>query len=104
MIFTFRGELRFLPGSHRYACPTPEADAGISVPAKAGDVSLHYGDVMHGAPPPTSNTGPFRASILMSFKPDFENHRGDRHYNDVLIQDGDGHVSSVPGTRVPEAG
>ena len=97
------GELRFLPGSHRYACPTPAADAGISVPAKAGDVSLHYGDVMHGAPPPTSNEGPFRASILMSFKPDFENHRGDRHYNDVLLQDGDGHVSSVPGTRVPEA-
>ena len=98
------GELRFLPGSHRYACPTPAANAGIAVPARAGDVSLHYGDVMHGAPPPTSDTGPFRASVLMSFKPDFENHRGDRHYNDVLIKDGDGHVSSVPGTQVPEAG
>jgi hypothetical protein len=40
----------------------------------------------------------------MSFKPDFENHRGDRHYNDVLLKDGDGHVTSVPGTRVPDAG
>ena len=92
------GELRFLPGSHRFACPTPGADAGISVSALAGDVSLHFGDVMHGAPPPLSENGPFRASVLMSFKPDFENHRGDRHYNDVLLKDGDGHVSSVPGS------
>lgn len=98
------GELRFLPGSHRYACPTPDAKAGISVPAKAGDVTLHYGDVMHGAPAPTSRSGPFRASVLMSFKPEFENHRGERHYNDVLLKDGDGHVSSVPGTRIPDAG
>ena len=98
------GELRFLPGSHRYACPTPAANAGIAVAARAGDVTLHYGDVMHGAPAPTSKDGPFRASVLLSFKPYFENHRGDRHYNDVLIRDGDGHVSSVPGTRIPEAG
>lgn len=98
------GELRFLPGSHRYACPTPDARAGISVPARTGDVTLHYGDVMHGAPAPSSSEGPFRASVLMSFKPDFDNHRGERHYNDVLLKDGDGHVSSMPGTRIPDAG
>ena len=91
------GELRFLPGSHRYATPNPGEDDGISIPAKAGDVTLHFGDVMHGAPAPQGTTGPFRSSILLSFKPDFENHRGDRHYNDVLLDDGDGFVSALPG-------
>lgn len=86
------GELWFLPGSHRFCCPAPQGQAGIAAAACAGDVTLHYGDVMHQAPPPRSSIGPFRSSILLSFQPEFENHRGQRHYNDVLLDGGDGHV------------
>ena len=86
------GELRFLPGSHRFCCPVPLGPAGIAAAACAGDVTLHYGDVMHQAPSPRSSIGPFRSSILLSFQPEFENHRGQRHYNDVLLEGGDGHV------------
>jgi ectoine hydroxylase-related dioxygenase (phytanoyl-CoA dioxygenase family) len=92
-----QGALQFLPGSHRYAFGF--ADAGqtrfagaVTVPAKAGDITLHIGDVMHAAPPPESETGPFRQSILLAFHPDFTHHRGERHYNDALLGTEDGQV------------
>jgi hypothetical protein len=96
------GDLRFLPGSWkasvRFADGNDEAaPRGISLNARAGDVSLHYGDVVHGAPPPESKEGPFRTSILIGWgKPGFKPHSGRDHYNDVLFQD-DG--NAVPDMR-----
>jgi ectoine hydroxylase-related dioxygenase (phytanoyl-CoA dioxygenase family) len=92
------GCLQFLPGSHRYAFGF--ADAGdlpgaVTVPAQAGDVTVHIGDVMHAAPPPTADTGTFRQSILLAFHPKFDNHRGERHYNDVLLGDEQGQVTHL---------
>ncbi|MEP5566709.1 MAG: phytanoyl-CoA dioxygenase family protein [Halioglobus sp.] len=97
------GCLQFLPGSHHYGCgfldTSAENIAGvITVPARAGDITVHIGDVMHAAPPPTAATGPFRQSVLLSFHPDFENHRGERHYNDVLLGAEDGQVGSLRDT------
>ncbi len=95
------GELRFLPGSHRGSFPfvdgTDErAPRGVSVPVGAGDVTIHYGDVMHASMPPTSETGPFRVSVLMGFVPSgYGHHRGGRHYNDVLLEGGDGQVDHL---------
>jgi len=94
------GALVFLPGSQRYAFGFSDADKGkfasaVTVPARAGDVTLHIGDVMHAAPPPESVSGPFRQSVLLSFHPDFTNHRGERHYNDVLLGAEDGQVSHL---------
>jgi ectoine hydroxylase-related dioxygenase (phytanoyl-CoA dioxygenase family) len=94
------GELKVLPGSHEasfgFADPShPDAPRGVSLAAEPGDVSLHYGDIMHAAPPPTG-TGPFRQCLLMAFvRPDAYNHRGDRSYNDVLLSRDDGQVEHL---------
>lgn len=94
------GCLQFLPGSHHYGCGFLDAAAGdvagaVTVPARAGDVTIHIGDVMHAAPPPRATGGPFRQSVLLSFHPDFKNHRGERHYNDVLLGANDGQVDNL---------
>ena len=94
------GELRVLPGSHRgtYAFAEPhESVAGaVAVPAEPGDVSIHFGDVMHGTPPPTGEQGPYRVSLLLAFRrKGAYHHRGARHYNDVLLGREDGQVASL---------
>jgi len=94
------GELRMLPGSHEaslgFANPgDPDAPEGVPVVADPGDVSLHYGDIMHAAPPPTGD-GPYRQCLLLAFaRPDAFNHRGDRSYNDVLLSRDDGQVEHL---------
>ncbi len=94
------GELRMLPGSWKGSYGFVEAtDAagpeGVALAAEAGDVSLHYGDVMHAAPPP-EGPGPYRASVLLNFRPpDFLHHRGEANYNDVLLQRSDGQVEHL---------
>jgi ectoine hydroxylase-related dioxygenase (phytanoyl-CoA dioxygenase family) len=92
------GELRALPGSQHTTHPfvdgnDEKAPRGVSLTTKAGDLSLHYSDVMHASMPPTSDEGPHRVSILLGFaRPDAGNHRGERHYNDVLLGREDGQV------------
>jgi len=95
------GPLKVLPGSHRGSVPFidathEKAPAGIPVSGQPGDVSLHYGDVMHAAPPPTGE-GPFRRSAVLTWKPkDAQPHTGQRHYNDVLLEGSeDGQVSDL---------
>lgn len=94
------GELKMLPGSHDssygFIDPNdPEAPRGVSLAADAGDVSLHYGDIMHAAPPPTG-AGPYRQCLLTAFaRPDAYNHRGDHSYNDVLLSRDDGQVEHL---------
>ncbi|MFP6564995.1 MAG: phytanoyl-CoA dioxygenase family protein [Myxococcota bacterium] len=95
------GALKVLPGSHRGSVPAIDATherapAGVPVAAGPGDVSLHYGDVMHAAPPPTGD-GPFRRSAVLTWKPPgAKPHTGERHYNDVLLADSeDGQVPDI---------
>lgn len=94
------GELRMLPGSWKGSYGFVEATdtsgpEGVALAAEAGDVSLHYGDVMHAAPPP-EGPGPYRASVLLNFRPpDFLHHRGEDNYNDVLLQRSDGQVEHL---------
>ena len=94
------GELRMLPGSHEcslgfFEATDPRAPRGVGLAADPGDVSLHYGDIMHVAPPPTGG-GPFRKCILLSYaRADAYNHRGDSSYNDVLLSREDGQVEHL---------
>jgi len=95
------GALRFLPGSwkasYRFADATDDdAAEGLLLPARPGDLTLHYGDGWHAAPPPTSSEGPFRSCILVGFRREgAANHRGERHYNDVLLGAEDGQIRNM---------
>ena len=92
------GELRALPGSQHTTHPTIDgteenAPRGVSFAVAAGDVSLHFSDVLHASMPPTSAEGPHRISVLLGFNPEGAgHHRGERHYNDVLLSRDDGQV------------
>ena len=104
------GELRALPGSQHMTHPTidgteDDAPRGVSFAATAGDVSFHYSDVLHASMPPTSTEGPHRISVLLGFSPDGAgHHRGERHYNDVLLSRDDGLVSPPRRPRRPAPG
>jgi len=97
------GELRMLPGSWRGSCAPisatdPRAPRGVSVAGNAGDVSLHYGDVMHAGPPPTkSGLDTYRISAITAYAQEqsgnFE--EGRRRYNDVLLGREDGQVEHL---------
>jgi len=95
------GELRFLPGSwkqtYRVGSATGDDRAhGVRIPAEAGDMTIHYGDGWHAAPPPTGTDGPFRSCVLVSFQREGAyNHRGLRHYNDVLLGEDQGQVRDM---------
>ncbi len=95
------GAIRFLPGSWRSSLPFSHAgDAnapqGVAPPARAGDVTFHYGDGLHVSPPPTSDAGPHRSCVLIGFsRADGVHHRGERHYNDVLLGSEDGQVQPM---------
>lgn len=95
------GPLKVLPGSHRGSVPaldstSEKAPTGIFVAGKPGDVSLHYGDLMHAAPPPEGQ-GPFRRSAVLTWRPaGARPHTGERHYNDVLLEGSeDGQVAHL---------
>lgn len=102
------GELRFLPGSWDRACGffdanDPRAPRGVSVAAAPGDVTVHFGDVMHAAPPPTrEDLGAYRISAITGFAPPAARvHRG-KSYNDALHRRDDGqieHLAQVAGRR-----
>jgi hypothetical protein len=95
------GALRFLPGSwkasYRFEDAADEAShAGVVVPAEPGDLTLHYGDGWHAAPPPTTDDGDFRSCLLVGYAREGAfNHRGERHYNDVLLGDESGQVKNM---------
>lgn len=100
------GELIFLPGSWRAS--SGYLDAKVDPPnaahfeARPGDVSLHYGDVMHAAPPPRGRgLASYRISAVTGFaRPTARHHRGEKSYNDVLHRREDGQVEHL--TRVAE--
>ena len=95
------GELRFLPGSWQMSYPFAEgtdarAPQGVAPPARPGDVTIHYGDGLHVAPPPTSETGPHRSCVLIAYRrKGGGHHRGERHYNDVLLGSADGQIQDM---------
>jgi hypothetical protein len=96
------GELRFLPGSWSRACAFAEAadprgPRGVGFAARPGDVTLHYGDVMHAAPPPArDDLAVYRISATVGFtRPGARPHIGGESYNRVLHQRDDGQIEHL---------
>lgn len=96
------GWLRFLPGSARASCAfreSTDADgpSGVGVCAEPGDVTLHFGDVMHAAPPPESaDLAGYRVSAITGFgTAGLRPHTGGQSYNQVLHQRPDGQIENL---------
>jgi phytanoyl-CoA dioxygenase PhyH len=96
------GELAMLPGSHRasFNAHDPRGDQtahAAHFSARPGDVSVHYSDTVHAAPPPADPQGDsYRISAVVSFaRPDARHHRGEGSYNDVLHQRADGQIEHL---------
>jgi hypothetical protein len=94
------GQLHFVAGSHRGSShPIPPGDEAsrpvVAIDAEAGDVTVHFGDILHAAPPPTGS-GPFRRAMYVTFtRPETLAYIGvGNGYNDVLFEH-DGQVHSV---------
>jgi hypothetical protein len=95
------GDLRMLPGSWQAGCGPVDArhakaPRGVSFAAAPGDVSLHYGDTMHAAPPPErDDLDVYRVSAVTGYaRPGVRPHRC-RHYNEVLHGREDGQVEHL---------
>ena len=99
------GQLQVLPGSHRSSSKPPPSrgDDRTVVPldTKAGDVTLHYGHLMHAAPPPSGAGG--RRVLYCTYVQEraFEYVPPGRAFNDVLFTEagGDGRIASVGENR-----
>ena len=87
------GQLWFLPGSHRHGGPLgdPWADGypTVAIDADPGDVTVHFGHVLHAAPPPSAPDAGRRAIYLGFSKPElFAVIPEGKAYNDVIYADG----------------
>lgn len=96
------GDLRMLPGSWQGSVPymdatAPHAPRGVQIAARAGDVSLHYGDTMHAAPPPEdSDRDVFRISAVTGFaKSGIEMPKEKGGHNHVLHGREDGQIEHL---------
>jgi hypothetical protein len=98
------GQLHFVAGSHRGSShplqPGDEARLPVrAVDTQPGDVTVHFGHILHAAPPPTGD-GPCRRALYVSYtRPETIEFVGPmRGYNDVLFTR-DGSVHSVDEIR-----
>jgi ectoine hydroxylase-related dioxygenase (phytanoyl-CoA dioxygenase family) len=96
------GELTMLPGSHRAAFNAHDPRRAGRLPsahfhARPGDVSVHFSDTVHAAPPPAANErDSYRVSAVIGFAyPSARHHRGEGSYNDVLHRREDGQVEHL---------
>lgn len=64
------GQLHMIPGSWRASCHRSDLVRATSVALTTapGDCTVHFGDVMHAAPPPAA-AGPGRRTLYLSFAP-----------------------------------
>lgn len=82
------GRLHFAPGSHRASCHRADLAraATVAVDTEAGDCTIHFGDVMHAAPPPTA-AGRGRRALYLTCMPDraFAHIPPGKSYNDTIL-------------------
>jgi hypothetical protein len=82
------GRLHFVPGSWRYSCHRADLARAmtVAVDTEPGDCTVHLGDVMHAAPPPTGD-GPGRRALYIGWMPAraAEAIPPGKSYNDVIL-------------------
>lgn len=95
------GQLWFLAGSHKHATQSLTMDQIDGLPAVAvdtqpGDVTVHYGHVLHAAPPPHSENASRKTLYVGWHVPELFDIVGpEQGYNDVLFLADGGRVRSV---------
>jgi hypothetical protein len=82
------GQLRFAPGTQRASVHRPDLSRALTVAidTEPGDCTVHLGDVMHAAPPPTG-MGPGRRALYLSCLPEraFAHIPPGKSYNDTIL-------------------
>ncbi len=96
------GQLHMIAGSHlgTSRLPTDAETAGlptVALDTHPGDVTIHFGHVLHAAPAPARRTGRGRRALYLSFVPPitFATVPLGKGYNDVLFTRDSGHVHHV---------
>jgi hypothetical protein len=96
------GELAMLPGSHHAAVNAHDRHSDLMAHAarfraQPGDVSVHFSDTVHAAPPPTDpERERYRVSAVVSFaRSGAQHHRGESSYNAALHGRDDGQIEHL---------
>ena len=81
------GRLSFIPGSWRASCHRHDLARApvVAVDTEPGDCTVHFGDTLHAAPPPTG-AGPGRRALYVSYMPERAHAYvpAGKSYNDVI--------------------
>ncbi|MGH9026332.1 MAG: phytanoyl-CoA dioxygenase family protein [Acidimicrobiia bacterium] len=94
------GQLVMLAGSARHSShqlrrSDEERWPVVAIDTEPGDVTVHFGHVLHAAPPPTAPDARRRALYVTFTRPESLECVGPmRGYNDVLLAHGDGRVQA----------
>jgi ectoine hydroxylase-related dioxygenase (phytanoyl-CoA dioxygenase family) len=82
------GRLCFVPGSWRFSCHRSDLARArtVAIDTEPGDVTVHFGDTMHAAPPPTG-AGPGRRALYTTWMPAraYDAIPAGKSYNDVIL-------------------
>ena len=96
------GQLHMIGGSHLGTSPLPTPEQAERLPTVAidtepGDVTAHYGHVLHAAPPPADRNAAGRRALYVTFVPPlvFDMIEPGQGYNDVLFTRAAGRVRHV---------
>ena len=100
------GQLHMIAGSHLGTSPLPTAEQAEKLPTVAidtepGDVTAHYGHVLHAAPPPADRGAAGRRALYVTYVPPlvFDMIEPGRGYNDVLFTRDAGRIHHVDELR-----
>ena len=93
------GQLVMIPGSHRGTSQFPgprqaEALEQVALFTEPGDVTVHFGHILHAAPPPADHQVSGRRALYLSFVPPitFATIGPGKGYNDVIFTRENGRV------------
>ncbi|MGH7894825.1 MAG: phytanoyl-CoA dioxygenase family protein [Candidatus Binatia bacterium] len=80
--------LHFVPGSWKGSCHRSDLSRArtVAIDTAPGDCTVHFGDVMHAAPPPTGS-GPGRRALYLTCMPEraYDAIPPGKSYNDVIL-------------------